>query len=189
MAVDSTKVIVPGGATLYLGASGATLSTFNGTASPGTAWTDAGYLTEAGATFDLTRTTQDIFVWQSLDPVRKIQQSLTKAVAVVLREWSPTNLKYVLGGGTVTAGAGSVAGTAYGTYDFPSPSENPTVAVVLDTLDGSYATRFYFPAMVCSDNVQIPVSRNDSMTLPLSLTSLASATAPKIYSNGPGWTV
>ena len=188
MAVDSTKVIVPGGATLYLGASGATLSTFNGTASPGTAWTDAGYLTEDGATFELARTTQDITVWQSLDPVRKIQQTLTKTVSMVLREWSPTNLKYVLGGGTVTAGVGSVAGTAYGTYNMPSASENPTIAVVLDCLDGAYSTRFYFPQMVCGDNVSIPVSRNDSMTLPFSVTSLASSTATTIYSNGPGWT-
>ncbi len=188
MAVDSTKVIVPGGATLYLGASGATLSTFNGTASPGTAWTDAGYLTEDGATFELARTTQDITVWQSLDPVRKIQQTLTKTVSMVLREWSPTNLKYVLGGGTVTAGVGSVAGTAYGTYNMPSASENPTIAVVLDCLDGTYSTRFYFPQMVCGDTVSIPISRNDSMTLPFSVTSLASTTATTIYSNGPGWT-
>src|SRR3954464_3831614 len=117
MSVDSTKVIVPGGATLFFGASGATLATFNGTASPGTAWTDAGYLTEEGATFELARTVQDIFVWQSLDPVRKIQQSLTKTVSVVLREWSPANIKFVLGGGTVTAGSGTVGGTAFGTYD------------------------------------------------------------------------
>ena len=188
MAVDSTKVIVPGGATLYLGATGATLSAFNGTASPGTAWTDAGYLTEDGATFELARTTQDITVWQSLDPVRKIQQTLTKTVSMVLREWSPVNLKFVLGGGTVTAGTGTAGGTAYGTYNMPSPSENTSIAVVLDCLDGSYSTRFYFPLMVVGDNVSIPVSRNDSMTLPFSVTSLASATATTIYSNGPGWT-
>ncbi len=68
MSVDSTKVIVPGGATLYLGASGATLSTFNGTASPGTAWTDAGYLTEDGATFELARTTQAVARPGTQDP-------------------------------------------------------------------------------------------------------------------------
>ncbi len=188
MALDSTKVIVPGGATLYLGALGATLSTFNGTASPGTAWTDAGYLTEDGATFELARTTQDITVWQSLDPVRKIQQTLTKTVSMVLREWSPTNLKYVLGGGTATVGTGTAGGTAFGSYNMPTPSENVTIAVVLDCLDGSYSTRFYFPSMVCGDNVSIPISRNDSMTLPFSVTSLASATTTTIYSNGPGWT-
>jgi hypothetical protein len=186
MAVDGTQVIVPGNATLYFAALGATLTA--GLATPGTAWTDAGYLTEDGATFNLNRTVQDITVWQSLDPVRKVQQSLTKDITMTLRQWNPANIKFALGGGTIAPGTGTPGGTAFGTYTYPAAQENPTVACVLDVQDGSYTTRFFYPSMVASDNISVPISRNDSMTLPISLTSLASSTVPVVYSNGPGWT-
>ena len=109
MAVDSTKVIVPGGATLYFGALGATLSTFNGTASPGTAWTDAGYLTEDGATFDAHPHRPGHHRLAVARPGPQDPAGADEAGRMVLREWSPANIKFVLGGGTVTAGTGAVA--------------------------------------------------------------------------------
>lgn len=186
MSNDSTQVFVPGNATCYLAPGGTSLTA--GIAAPGTAWTDGGYMSEDGATWTLNRTVQDITVWQSLDPVRKVQQALTKQISLVLRQMNPTNVKYVLGGGTITAGSGTAGGTAFGTYTYPTAQENPTNAVVLDLVDGSYTVRFYYPTMQVDSNVQSSLSRNDSITLPLSLTSLASSTVPVIYSNAPGWT-
>ena len=187
MSLDSTQVLVAGSATLYLATQGATVPT--GLAAPGTAqWTDAGYLTDAGATFDLTRSTNDVNVWQSLDPIRIITTSFTKAVSMTLRQWNPTNLAYALGGGTSTMGTGTAGGTAYGTYTYPAASENPTRAVILDTFDGSYTVRFYWPSMTVQGDVSVALGRTDSLTLPIALTSLSSTTAPTIVSNAPGFT-
>jgi hypothetical protein len=186
MSLDSTQVQVPGSASLYLAATGATAPT--GLAAPGTAWTDAGYLDETGATWALNRTTQQITVWQSLDPVRIIQTAFTKQITMTLRQWNPGNLKYTLGGGSIAMGTGAAGGTAYGVYTYPAAQENPVVAAILDCSDGVNVTRFYYPSMQVDASVTSTVSRNDSMTLPLSLTSTASTVTPTITSNAPGFT-
>lgn len=186
MGVNSVQVVVAGDATLYLANYGATIPT--GLAAPGTAWYDPGYLTDDGATFTLSRTVQDINVWQSLDPVRRIVQSFTKQVAMTLREWSPTNMSYALGGGSVSTGSGTVGGTAFGTYTYPDPNENPSRSVILDCRDGTYTFRFVWANMDVSGDVQVALNRNDAMNLPITLVSLASATKPEVRSNAPGWT-
>jgi hypothetical protein len=187
MAFDSTEVLVAGSATLYLATQGATVPT--GLAAPGTAeWTNVGYVTDDGATFTLSRQTNEIHVWQSLDPIRVITTSFTKSVSMTLRQFEPTAVKYALGGGTSTLGTGTSGGTAYGTYTYPAASENPTRAAILDCIDGSYTVRFYWPSMTVQGDVTVPLNRSDSMTLPISLTSLTSSSQPTIISNAPGWT-
>lgn len=187
MAFDSTEVLVAGSATLYLATQGATVPT--GLAAPGTAeWSNAGYITEDGATFTLSRQTQEVHVWQSLDPIRVITTSFTKSVSTVLRQWDPTVLKYALGGGTATIGTGTAGGTAYGTYTYPAASENPTRAVILDCVDGSYTVRFIWPSMTIQGDVTVALSRQDSLTLPITLTSLTSSSQPTIVSNAVGFT-
>lgn len=181
MANDSTQVLVAGDAVLYLADVGGTVPTYP--SAPGTAqWTTGGYATEDGATFNLSRQTTDIFVWQSLDPVRKITTSATKSVSLTLRQWNTANLKYALGGGSASLG------TASGVYTYPAASENPTRAVILDCIDGSYTVRFYWPSMIVDGDVSVALGRTDSMTLPITLTSLTSSSQPTITSNSPGWT-
>lgn len=181
MALDDTQVLVAGSATLYVANQGGTVPAFG--AAPGTAeWTDVGYLTEEGATFNLSRQTQDILVWQSLDPIRRITTSFTKSVSMTLRQWNPTNVTYALGGGSVSLG------TASGVYTYPAASENPTRAVILDVEDGAYTVRFYWPSMVVDGDLSIALGRQDSMNLPIQLTSLTSSSQPTISSDAPGWT-
>ena len=188
MANDSTQVLVAGDAVLYLASQGGTVPAFGST--PGTAqWTVAGYVTDTGATFNLNRSTQDVLVWQSLDPVRRITTSFTKSVSMTLRQWNPTNMQYALGGGTAAIGTGTPGGTAYGTYTYPAASENPTRAVILDCIDGSYTVRFYWPSMTVDGSLSVALGRSDAMNLPIQLTSLTSSATPTVTSNAPGWTV
>lgn len=186
MSVSSDQVVVAGDATLYLANYGATVPA--GLTAPGTAWYDPGYLSEDGATFSLSRQVQDINVWQSLDPVRRIVQSFTKNVSMTLRQFNPTNMVYALGGGSVSTGSGAVGGTAFGSYTWPDPNENPSRSVILDCRDSGYTFRFIFANMDVSGDVEIAANRNDALNLPITLTSLASATKPEIRSNAPGWT-
>lgn len=186
MAFDSTEVLVAGSATLYLATQGATVPT--GLTTPGGQWTNVGYIDENGATFNLEKQQNNVYVWQSLDPIRVINTSFTKSVSCVLRQWDPSFMYYSFGGGTSVMGTGATGGTAYGTYTYPAASENPTLAAILDTVDGSYTVRFYWPSMIVSGSISVALGRTDSMTLPITLTSLTSSSQPKILSNAPGWT-
>jgi hypothetical protein len=173
MTLSSAEVIVGGSANLYLAATGATDP--GGTAAPGTAWTECGYMTDAGATFNLNRTTTDLLVWQSLDPVRKITTAQVNEVDLVLRQFDSNNLKFALGGGSVAAGTP-------GTYSFPQAGENVERAVILDVFDSGTQVRFYWPRMSVSGNVSVALNRSDSMNLPLTLQSLSSTVLPQIRS-------
>src|SRR4051812_34664980 len=173
MSLDSTQVMVAGSATLYLADTGATFS--GGTAAPGSAWTDCGYMTDAGATFTMHRTIQDLLVWQGLDPVRKITTAQSYEISLTLRQWNPANVKFALGGGTA-------AGGTPGTYTFPSVGQNVERAVLLDTTDSTTLTRFYFPRMAVAADVAVALGRTDSMNLPISLQSLTGTALPQIIS-------
>lgn len=173
MSLTSSEVMVAGSANLYIGAVGATDP--GGTAAPGTAWTECGYMTDDGAQFTLSRQTQDLLVWQSLDPVRKITTSQVNSVSMTLRQFDSNNIKFALGGGSVSAGTP-------GTYSFPSAGENVERAVILDTFDSGTQIRFYWPRMSVSGDVQVTLGRSDSMNLPITLQSLSSSTLPQIRS-------
>lgn len=183
MANDPTQVIVAGDATLYVATAGTALAVPAGLAAPGTAWLDAGYLHEDGATFTLSRTTEDINVWQDQDPVRTIITAFTKSIATTLRQWNPTNIKFALGGGSVVLGGTA----AFGTYFYPAPDENTAWAVILDTKDGGYTTRFYYPRVQIGGDLEVALGRTDSMNLPINMRTLSAATKPEIRSNLPSF--
>ncbi len=179
MANSATNVVVGGSGTVYVASGTPTPPT--DLAAAGTAYTAVGYISDGGMTVGIARQINDVNVWQSLDPVRKIPQSRTVSLKLELMEFSTTNVIYALGGGTATLG------TATGTYTMPSPSDVVTLAVIADVIDGSYTFRYFFPSMYQAGDLEIPVGRTDAAKLSVEFNNLASSSTPIIISNHPAW--
>lgn len=170
MATDSSQIIVPGTATLWLGAVGTTAPT-DATTAPGAGWSDAGYTTEDGSSLAITAEFQDIFAHQAATAVRTFKTRQSGTLNVGLLQWNTATFEATFGGGSVTV----VSGVA----KFSPPAgtvTNPT-AVLFDFVDGSNHFRLVVPKARARNGAQLSLSRTQSTVLPLALTIEATSDA------------
>lgn len=179
MANTTANVVVAGTGTLYAAATGVSAPT--DVSSAGTAWTEVGYISANGVTLGYAREENPVKVWQSLDALRYITTGRTVTVKAELMEWSPANVVLGLGGGSASAG------TAVGTYTYPTASENNSKAIMFDIVDASYTFRFFFPSMRQTGDIDAALGREDAAMLALEFSNTATSTQPTIISNHPAW--
>ena len=145
------------------------------------AWVNIGYISEDGATFTISRDTEDIMAWQSSEAVRVLVTAEPKTIAFELREFDRESIALALQGGSF-AGA-----TSPYTYTPPAAGTVDVRAMVVDGIDGDYTFRFCFPRVQVQGDVEWALQRTDAVRLPLEFAVLAAATPWTIISDHPGF--
>jgi hypothetical protein len=130
---------------------------------------------------DRSRQENDLGVWQSTLPIRKLITGAPVTIAGTLRQFDPDTLEAALGGGTFTAGA------SVGTFVWPAPSDVAVLTCLVDAFDGAYQFRTLFERIQIGGDMQVPLKSSDAMNLPITLGILASTNEPKTISNHPAW--
>lgn len=98
------------------------------------AWLPLGATVE-GSTFSYEVSTEAMRVAELFDPVRYATTERTGSLAFALADWSLTNLKRALNGGTITT-TGSGA-TAMNSYSLPTPGNEVRAMVGWESADAS----------------------------------------------------
>lgn len=175
MAVSAANVVVGQGGTVLYGTVGITApTTGTGTVS---AYTDVGYLDEAGVTLTVTPSVTDFNVWQSRQPVRRENQAQAISFAGNLAEWNAATVPLVFGGGAVTTG----------TYSFPTDTASLNeFAGVIDVVDSADAFRFVFFRANQTEATAVQFNRSNIAVLPFNFGVLAptgGGVPVKVYTN------
>lgn len=162
MATDSSQIIIPGTATLWLGAVGTTAPT-DPTSAPGAGWSDAGFTTEDGTTFVTNPTYFDVFAHQAATAVRVGKSRDTATLNVGLLQWNTSTFEAAYGGGAVTVTTGVAKFTP------PIGTATTPTAALLDFIDGTEHFRLVIPKARARAGVTLNLNRTAATTLPLAL--------------------
>lgn len=156
-------------AEIVVGANGTIRFAPVGTAAPASeaavvdaAWVDAGYASEDGVTFTDAKTLEEIPVWQLFGPARRIVSARDVTVAFALRQWSGPNLKFALGGGTITAPS-----PGHFKYVPPDPEDVDEKALMIDWADGTKLYRLVLIRGMVTENVETNLVRTAAADLPI----------------------
>lgn len=184
--LEADHVVVAGNGSLYVAPEGTALPV--DLAAPASPFSNVGYISDDGVTFTLSRDTEDIMAWQSVDSVRRLVTAEPKELSFALLEFDPASVELAFRGGTVTK-----TGTApneIATYTPPDAGTASVVALVLDWNDGDADWRFVASRAEVSGDVEFQLVRTDAIRLPLVLAILAAlggGPAWKIISDAPSW--
>ncbi len=129
-------------------------------------WVELGAITEAGVQLSLTTTTQDINIWQSLYPARRLVSTREFSISFGLREWKSETVIFAFGGGDVDVSGGVAI------YSPPTPEELGEQAMVLEVQDGERAYRIYVPKGTVNELGDVTFARSDSAVLQATFTAL-----------------
>lgn len=171
MAQDSDSIVVAGNGSVFVAPVGTSLPVDVATALPA-AWVDLGYINEDGATFNDSKTTEEIQVWQSFYAPRRVVTERSATVAFTLRQWDRLTVPLAFGGGEITTVAGPPA--VY-RYDPPDPEVIDERATVLEWLDGGSTYRIVLPRVMVSEGVETQLVRTAASDLPITLGILGTA--------------
>lgn len=170
MASDSSQIIIPGTATLWLGAVGSTVPA-DATTAPSSPFADAGYTTEDGSNFTTTPEFFDVYAHQAPTAVRVGKSREGATLNVALLQWNTSTFEAAFGGGAVTVTSGTAKFTPpVGTVTTPT-------AAIFDWVDGTNHFRLVVPKARARAGVTLSLSRTAATTLPLALTVEATSSA------------
>ena len=133
-------------------------------------WTELGFVSEAGATFNDSKTMADILAWQSFYPVRRIVTARDSTIAFVLRQWNGATIPLALGGGNITDNAGEF------TYIPPDPDVVDERSLALEWADGDKHYRLYFPRGMVTEAVSTSLVRTAAADLPITFGVISDGT-------------
>lgn len=170
---EATHVTVAGYGSVWVAPEGTTLPT--GITEPAAPFVDIGYIGEDGAQITMSREQEEIYAWQSGDPVRVLVTQEPKTIAFELLEFDRESLELAFRGGTW-------GGTDPGPYTYTPPAGggSDVRAMVIDGLDGTAQVRFLFPRVQLQGDVEFALTRTDAVRLPLEFGVLAST---------PSWSI
>lgn len=151
------------------------------TTDPADPWRRLGYTTDDGVEFTLGRESEDLGVWESMDPVRSLVTGEPKEIAFSAREFSADNWLVAASGGTLEVVTGVVKYTA------PAAGSAPVYAMQVVWVDGASTFKIAFPRVTLSDDVEFNLQRGDSINLPLTFKVLASATPWELHTDDATW--
>lgn len=186
MTIDSTEILVPARAYVYLAPTG-TVAPATSTEALDPAWVNVGLTTPDSLSFSTQPQFQDVNSHQSDFPTRRFQTSESAAIQVDLQQWNAKNLIGVFGGGSVTEP--DPAG-APGEFKFTPPAfgVRDEKSAILEVIDGSKNYRWIIPRCMQDQGVQADMHKGQEQRLPLRLTLLGDDGADPYYvlSNDPG---
>lgn len=164
MSVDASEVVVGANGTIFVaGADAAGAYLPDSTADTINAvFTEVGYVSDAGVTFTAGQDVEDIPVWQSFYPVRKIVTGKNVTCEFVMKQWNQANVLFAFGGGSVE----EVAGMAV--YTPPAPGDLDARALIVEWTDGDDIFRLVMPRGLVTGDVSTNIVRTASADLPIS---------------------
>lgn len=128
---------------------------------------ELGYASEDGVTLTDSRTLEDIRVWQSFYPVRRITTERLFTVAFVAVQWNQAVLETAFGAEVEHLGSGHYKLHA------PAPEALDIRSVIVDWHDGDKDYRLVVPRAIIAETVEARIARNAAAQLPLTLSVLA----------------
>ncbi len=166
--VNSGEIRVAGTGHVYCAPLGSTLPT-DATTALDVAFIDLGYAADG---FKMTQNlkTTDITAWQTLEPVRVINQSLTREFEFTLLQSNKNTIPLAWGGATIVAGLA-------GAYSLTLPEASATIAYtyVVDWTDGVTTERIVIPNGIFGTLPTITSGRLDAIKYDLMIRALIPA--------------
>lgn len=174
MANDATAVRVAGQTQIYLAPVDTAFPTFDEDMTDALVtvdWTDLGYITTDGVTWNFGRETTDIEAMQSFDPIRTITTKVPKTLAFAIMEAGRDQFAIALGGGTWSS-TGVAPDIVY-KFLPPDPSDLNESAAVVEMVDGTNKYRWNIKRLVQKEAVEYKYTRDAAATMPVTLSILA----------------
>jgi hypothetical protein len=166
MAKDPDEIVV--------GQNGEIYTAPTGTAAPTTevsalnaAFVDLGYASEDGVTLSDGKTVENVGVWQSFYPARRIVTAREFNVTFALRQWNKDTVELAFGGTVTEPSSGHFK------FSPPAPEDLDIRAVVVDWRDGDRNFRLYIPKAIITESVESNINRGSASDLPVTLSVLA----------------
>lgn len=150
------------------------------------AFNEVGYVSDDGVTFTKSEEVEDINVWQSQNPVRRIVTSRDFSAAAPLAQWNQDTVSTAFGGGTWTE-------PSEGVFRFDPPDDADPLAewvVVVEAVDGERTDRYVIERANVTGDVETQAVRNASMMLPVTFSALTPDEKDKAWyflSNDPAF--
>lgn len=166
MARVSEEIVVGSDGNVFVAPTGTAAPTDTATAL-NAAFRQLGFTSEDGVTLSKSRDIEDIEVWQSRYPARKVVTGETFGVGFVMRQWNRQ---------TVELGLDATVSGTTGDYTItPNDPENiDERSVVVEWADGTDNFRLYIPRAFMSENGDIQITKGQAVDLPVTLEALAS---------------
>lgn len=164
---DSSEIVVAVSGDISIAPVGTTLPT-DLSALDTDVWTNLGYTTEDGVTFNDSVEIEEIRAWQSANPVRKIVTARDKTVEFALEQWNPDNFILAYGGGDWSM-------PSAGIHRFDPPAVADAVAeysMVVDLADGDKSHRFVIERGNVQEGVETQLLRSGAAVLPITFGTL-----------------
>lgn len=177
MALNATEVRVAGSGAIWKAPTGTTLPT-DEVSAWGTGWVNLGFV-EDGFKVKQDLKTTEVSAWQTLEPVRIINDSLTRSVSFTLEQSNKDTVELAWGGATITPGTGGKY-----TLAIPSASAVAEFIIGLDWNDGATTQRIIFTRAALLSLPELTFSRKDAVKYPLEFRALAPASGDSVLVYG-----
>lgn len=183
MALDVDNILIAGTGRLYIAPEGTPMPSHL-SASLDADFVDVGYISEDGAKFTDSKTTNDVRPWQSFYPVRVHITERTGTLEVTLMEWKEATLITAFGGGGMTQPF-----TGEYRYEPPEPEDLAINALVLDMADGERNFRIGIDRSFVTSNTESTFAKTGPALLPVTFAVLANGESKpwRIDTDDPGW--
>lgn len=172
MALDSTEIRVAGSGGVYVAPLDTDFPDFGDDLEADENFLNLGYITEDGATFNVSRESEDIYSWQSLDPVRTINKRIPKSVKFNLQQTTKETIELALGGGTWDP---SEDEPIVWTYTPPDVGDVDERAMIVQLIDGDLVYRWLFPRSLNKEGIEFNATRNKEIGYPVTMSILQPA--------------
>lgn len=170
---DSTRILIPQIARLYLAAVG-TAAPAGPVATPGAGWVEVGYFAPDSLQFQTSPTFQEVRSHQSSYPTRRWQAQDSAVLNCNLQEWSTANILAVYGGGTITTVTPTAPALPYYKFSPPTVGGRTQTAAMLEVIDGAKHYRRVIPKCEQDDGVDLTFNKANETMLALKLTVIGS---------------
>lgn len=178
MALDALAVRVAGNTRIYLGAVSAAFPAWDDPLEDDPAWTDVGYVTEAGVTWEMGRDVKDINAMQSAEPIRVISTKLPKTLSFDIMQAGREQYALAMGGGAWVAEVGA---TGVYRYEPPDVAEIVEKAAVIEMIDGDNTYRWHVKRCQNREGVTFKYTRDAAAEMPVKLAVLAAPDGSKPF--------
>jgi hypothetical protein len=167
MAFDADETVIAGSGHVYVAAVGATAAT--GIGAPTTGWTEMGFLTEDGISFQPSLDMGELRAWQSKYPIRRFENSRSLEISFTLLQWNKTTLPFAMGGGAIAE-----IGTS-DIYEYTPPTAGTLDERALTILwnDGTRDFSLLIPRGVVTDLASFSLSANDASGMAVTFSVLS----------------
>lgn len=174
MANDASNIRVAANGKISVAPYGAVTLPTDPTEALDAAFVDLGYANEDGVQFSASPTVEDITVWQSTTPARRIVTARALTATFTLSEYKRDTFALAFGGGTWTE-VTAPSGGDNGVYRYDPPADTDSLAeyvLVVDAVDGDTHDRWIVFRGSVTEAVETNLVRTGASVLPVTFSAL-----------------